>query len=55
MQGCNNLLRRIKVNDEWLNLIITVDENWGFQRDPETKRQIPGSPRSKKGRMSKSE
>jgi hypothetical protein len=26
-------------NDEWLNVIITEAENWGFQRDPQIKWQ----------------
>jgi hypothetical protein len=39
--------------------VITGDESWGFQFDPQTKRQsmqwqTPSSPRLKKARMSRS-
>jgi hypothetical protein len=35
---CAELLQRIEKNDEWLNRLITEDESWAFQYDPETKR-----------------
>ena len=47
------------VNPEFLGRVITGDETWVFQYDPETKRQslqwkTANSPRPKKARMSKS-
>jgi histone-lysine N-methyltransferase SETMAR len=60
LQVCSELLERVQSEgDEFLNKIITGDETWIFQYDPETKRQsqqwkTPLSPRPKKARMSKS-
>ncbi len=52
---CNTLK-----DPEMLKRVITGDESWIFQYDPETKRQslqwkYPGSPRPKKAKMSKSQ
>ena len=56
---CRDLLERIRDDPEFLGQVITGDETWVFQYDPETKRQslqwkTPGSPRPKKARMSRS-
>lgn len=53
------LLERVQDNPDFLNNVITGDETWAFEYDPETKRQssewlTPTSPRPKKARMSKS-
>jgi hypothetical protein len=53
---CHNLLER---QDDFLDRVITDDETWVCQYDPETKRQsaqlkIANSPRPKKIRQSKS-
>jgi hypothetical protein len=50
---------KIEENPDFLNSVITCDETWLFQYDPETKRQsmqweTTHSPRSKKARMLKS-
>jgi transposase len=56
---CVDLLERIANDQEFLNCVITGDESWIFEYDPETKRQskewhTAASPRPKKCRMSKS-
>lgn len=56
---CQDLLEKIGEDPEFLGRVITGDETWVFQYDPETKRQslqwmTPNSPRPKKARMSKS-
>ena len=56
---CENMLELIGADPDFLGCIITGDESWVFQYDPETKRQsqqwtTPNSPRTKKARMSKS-
>jgi len=53
---CQDLLER---QDDILDHVITGDETWAYQYDPETKRQsahwkIANSPRPKKFRQSKS-
>ena len=53
------LLDRVRGNPDFLEQVITGDETWVFEYDPETKRQssewhTTGSPRPKKARMSKS-
>nr|CAH7741398.1 unnamed protein product [Callosobruchus chinensis] len=55
-QGCPE---QVESNPTLLDRVITGDESWFFQYDPETKRQrqqwlSPGAPRPKKARMSKS-
>lgn len=56
---CVDLLEKIANDPEFFNCVITGDESWIFEYDPETKRQseewhTPSSPRPKKCRMSKS-
>lgn len=54
-----DLLEQVESDPTLLDRVITGDESWFFQYDPETKRQSqqwlsPGAPRPKKARMSKS-
>ena len=54
-----DILQRIESDREFLSNVITGDESWIFEYDPETKRQsqewhTSSSPRPKKARMSKS-
>lgn len=56
---CSAVLEKIRTSPKFLDLVITGDETWVFQYDPETKRQsmqwqTPSSPRLKKARMSRS-
>ena len=56
---CADTLENIENNPNFFLNVITCDETWIFQYDPETKRQSmhwksPQSPRKKKARMSKS-
>ena len=56
---CLELLDRLEREPEFLSRIITGDESWILEYDPETKRQsrkwhTANSPRPKKARMSKS-
>ncbi|XP_039314693.1 protein GVQW3-like [Solenopsis invicta] len=56
---CQELLEMCENDPNFLNSVITGDESWIFEYDPETKRQssewhTPSSPRPKKARMSKS-
>ena len=56
---CSDIMERFTDDPELISKIITCDETWIFQYDPETKRQsmhwkTPTSPRVKKARMSKS-
>lgn len=56
---CKDVLDQLENNTKLLENVITGDESWVFQYDPETKRQslqwkTPSSPRPKKARMSKS-
>jgi len=51
--------KKICETPDFLDLVITGDESWIFQYDPQTKRQsmqwqTPSSPRLKKARMSRS-
>ena len=55
MQVCEDTLQNIQNGPELLTKVITGDETWVFEYDPETKRQSkqwlsPGSPRPKKAR-----
>ena len=57
---CEDILQNLEEDPEMLKRVITGDESWIFQYDPETKRQslqwkCPGSPRPKKAKMSKSQ
>lgn len=56
---CVDFLDAIEQDPHFLERVITGDETWVFEYDPETKRQsmewhTPTSPRPKKARMSKS-
>ena len=57
---CLDLLDRLEREPEFFNGVITGDESWILEYDPETKRQsrewhTANSPRPKKARMSKCE
>lgn len=59
MNICSDIMNRLTEEPDLLSKIITCDETWIFQYDPETKCQsmhwkTPESPRMKKARMSKS-
>ena len=59
LEICQDLLGRLKIEPDFLDEVITGDESWVFDYDPETKRQSVGrdmksSPRRKKARMSRS-
>ena len=56
---CAELLEQVEADPELLERVITGDESWFSQYDPETKSQSlewrsKGSPRPKKARISKS-
>jgi hypothetical protein len=55
---CSDIMERITEQPDMLENVITCDETWIFQYDPEMKRQSmpwrPSSSRMKKARMSKS-
>ncbi|GFX77324.1 protein GVQW3 [Trichonephila clavipes] len=56
---CQELLDLIQNEPDFLNSVVTGDESWMFEYDPESKRQscewhTKSSPRHKKARMSKS-
>ena len=56
---CKDILERLETEPNLLGKVITGDESWIFEYDPETKRQSlqwksAGSPRPKKAKMSKS-
>lgn len=58
MQVCQNILDRLETKHDFLDRVITNDEPWIFEYDPETKHQSlqwrnPKSPRPKKARQSK--
>jgi len=55
----SEILDRLQTEPDFLDRVITGDETWIFEYDPETKRQssewhTPASPRPKKACMSKS-
>lgn len=59
MQVCQDILERLETEPDFLRRVITGDESWVFEYDPETKRQSlqwksPASPRPKKARQSRS-
>ena len=59
MQVCHDILKNFDSNPDFLKKVITGDETWIFEYDPETKRQSlhwknPQSPRITKARQSKS-
>jgi len=54
---CQDLLGRLEIEPNFLDKVITGDESWVFDYDPETKRQseewhTKSSPRPKKARIS---
>ena len=54
-----DLLGRLEIEPHFLHKVITGDESWVFDYDPETKRQsgewhMKSSPRPKKAHMSRS-
>ncbi|UYV66179.1 DBH, partial [Cordylochernes scorpioides] len=56
---CREMLNELENKPDFLDNVVTGDESWTFQYDPETKAQssewhTPASPRPKKARMSKS-
>ena len=58
-QVCQDIIERLETDPDLLRRVITGDETWVFEYDPETKRQSlqwksRGSPRPKKARQSKS-
>jgi len=59
LEICQDLQGRLKIEPNFLDKVITGDESWVFDYDPETKRQSSEwytkiSPRPKKARMSRS-
>lgn len=59
VECCQEMLNLMNSEPDFEDDVITGDESWVFQYDPETKRQsaewhTPASPRPKKARMSKS-
>ena len=59
IQVCQDILERLETDPHLLENVITGDESWIFEYDPETKRQnlqwkSPGSPRPTKARQTKS-
>ena len=58
LEICQDLQERLKIVPNFLDNVITGDESWVFDYDPETKRQISewhtkSSPRPKKAHMSR--
>jgi len=59
LEICQDLLGRLEIEPNFLHKVITGDESWMFDYDPETKRHseewhMKSSPRLKKARMSRS-
>ena len=57
LEICQDLLGRLEIEPNFLHKVITGDESWVFDYDPETKSeewQTKRSPRPKKARMSRS-
>ena len=59
LEICQYLLGRLEIEPNFLYKVITGDESWVFDYDPETKRQseewhTKSSPRLKKARMRRS-
>src|SRR5215510_13453377 len=56
---CEEMLERLQVDPNFLDKVVTGDETWVYEYDPETKRQsaewhTASSPKPKKARLSKS-
>ncbi|UYV77659.1 hypothetical protein LAZ67_15001841 [Cordylochernes scorpioides] len=59
MDVCKNMVEMTRTDPEWMQKIITGDETWVYQYDPETKRQSSqwierGESKPKKARFTKS-
>ncbi|UYV69543.1 hypothetical protein LAZ67_6003931 [Cordylochernes scorpioides] len=59
MDVCKNMVEMTQTDPEWMQKIITGDETWVYQYDPETKRQSSqwierGEPKPKKARLTNS-
>ena len=59
VEVCQDILEHLQTEPDLLQRVITGDESWIFEYDPETKRQslqwkCPSSPRPKKARQSRS-
>ena len=59
LEICQDLLGRLEIEPNFLHTVITGDESWVFDYDPETKQQseewhTKSSPHPKKARMSRS-
>ncbi|UYV69538.1 hypothetical protein LAZ67_6003924 [Cordylochernes scorpioides] len=59
MDVCKNMVEMTQTDPEWMQKIITGDETWVYQYDPETKRQSSqwierGEPKPKKARFTNS-
>ncbi|UYV80921.1 SETMAR [Cordylochernes scorpioides] len=59
MDVCKNMVEMTRTDPEWMQKIITGDETWMYQYDPETKRQSSqwierGEPKPKKAIFTKS-
>jgi hypothetical protein len=59
LQACREFSRSVDVDRSLLHSVVTSDETWCFQYDPQTKRQstewrLPRSPRHNKFRLQKS-
>jgi hypothetical protein len=59
LEICQNLLGRLEIEPDFLEKVITGDESWVHDYDPQTKRQsedwhTKSSPRPKKARVSRS-
>jgi len=59
LEICQDLQGRLKIEQNFLDKVITGDKSWVFDYDPETKRQSSewhrkGSPHPKKAHMSRS-
>ena len=59
LEICQDLLGRLEIEPNFLHKVITGDESWVFDYDPENKRQTEEchtktSPRPKKAHMSRS-
>ena len=60
LNACRDIFLQMEADEKLLKNIITGDESWAFQYDPETKRQSRlwksvSSPRPKKTRMQRSQ
>ena len=54
LEICQDLLGRLEIEPKFLHKVLTGDESWVFDFDPETKWHTKSSPRPKKARMNRS-